>query len=134
VPVKSEVLRPVKSSGDLASKTSAMINGGNCSGALEMSANYVDNPSCKDADAIYNAGVAVECMAWGETNDMSSQAKELDKALKYYKRAAALKPSDPDMNKAVGDVSYTLKTAYSSGKRQGKAGEILDQYKAPSGY
>jgi hypothetical protein len=138
VPVKSEVLRPVKSSGDLAAKTSAMINGGNCDGAYEISENYVDNPSCKDADALYNAGVATECMAWGQTNDMKTQAAQLTKALKYYKRAAALKPSDSDMNKAVGDVSYTIKTAYSSMERQTKTKKSMDktfeQLKAPGSY
>ena len=133
VPVKSEVLRPVKSSGDLASKTASMINGENCAGAYEISANYVDNPAYKDADAIYNAGVAVECIAWGE-NDMAGQARELDKALKYYKRAAALKPSDQDMNKAASDVSYTLKTAFSSLKRQGKTRENFDKLKAPGSF
>ncbi len=120
VPVKSTILRPVKGISGMAKGASDMINAGNCIGAYEVLKPMADSPTCRDASVLYNAGVALECMAWNNANDMNTQQQYLSKALKYYRRAAMLKPGDLDIQKAMGDVSYELNTAFSASKRQKK--------------
>jgi len=134
VPVKSTVLRPVKGMTGMAKSAADMINAGNCIGAYEILKPMADSPACKDAAVLYNAGVALECMAWNNANDINTQQRYLSKALKYYRRAAMLKPSDQDIQKAMGDLSYELSTAFSSAKRQKRTKKLLDEFKTPTGY
>lgn len=135
VPVKSSVLRPVKTGGgDLAGKAAQMIDLGNCRGGYEMAKPAASAPDCRDADLLYNAGVAIECMAWSTAHDQKTQEKYLTKAGEYYRRAAMLKPEDADMQKAMNEVLYELDTFFASFKRQKKTGKALDEYKAPTGY
>jgi len=134
VPVKSRVLRPAKMEGTWAKKAAAMINAGNCRGAYEVLKLLADNPNCTDAGIIYNAGVALECLAWNEANDQPTQARYLNKAMEYYHRAAFLKPNDADMQRAVRDVSYELETVFASFGRQQKTKGLLKEYKTPTGF
>lgn len=73
-------------------------------------------------------------MAWNNANDTNTQQRYLNKALKYYRRAAMLKPSDLDIQRAMGDVSYELNTAFSSSKRQIRTKKLLEEFKTPTGY
>ncbi len=132
VPVKSTVLRPVKGLTGMAKSAADMINSGNCVGAYEVLKSMANSPGCKDAYVLYNTGVALECMAWNSANDIRTQQRYLEKALKYYRRAAMLKPSDPDIQKAMGEVSYELNTAFASKKRQRRTKKLLEEFKAPS--
>ncbi len=134
VPVKSSILRPVKSGSELANKAAAMINAGNCRGAYEIIKPFVDNPQCNDANLLYDAGVALECMAWNEANDINTQASYLNKALGYYRRAAMLVPTDQDIQRAMRDVSYELDTAFAAFKRQKKTKELLQEFQTPTGF
>ncbi len=134
VPVKSTVLRPVKGLTGMAKSAADMINSGNCVGAYEVLKPMANSPSCKDAYVLYNTGVALECMAWNSANDISTQQRYLSKALKYYRRAAMLKPGDPDIQKAMGEVSYELNTAFASLKRQHRTKKLLEEFKTPEGY
>lgn len=135
VPVKSSVLRPVKmGEGDLAVKAAQMIDSGNCRGGYEMAKPAASNPNCRNADLLYNAGVAIECMAWSIAHDQKIQERYLTKAGEYYRRAAMLKPEDADMQKAMSEVLYELDTFFASFKRQQTTGKALDPYKAPTGY
>ncbi len=135
VPVKSSVLRPVKTGGgDVAEKAAQMIDSGNCRGGYEMAKPAASAADCRDADLLYNAGVAVECMAWSIAQDQKTQEKYLAAAGGYYRKAAMLKPEDSDMQKAMNEVLYELDTFFASFKRQKTTGKTLDQYKAPTGY
>jgi len=134
VPVKSTTLRPVKGMSGMAKGAADMINAGNCIGAYEVLKPIADSPACKDVNVLYNTGVALECMAWNNANDMNTQQQYLTKALKYYRRAAMLKPGDTDIQKAMGDVSYELNTAFSAAKRQKKTKRLLEEFKTPTGY
>ena len=134
VPVKSSVLRPIKTDGDLADKAAQMIDAGNCRGAYEVVKSVANNPNCKDSALLYNAGVALECMAWNAANDQKTQVRYLSKAGEFYKRAAVLNPGDKDMQKAMKEVFYELDTFFASFKRQKATGKSLDEYKAPKGY
>ncbi len=134
VPVKSTILRPVKGLSGMAKSAADMINAGNCIGAYEILKPMADSPGCRDSAVLYNAGVALECMAWNNANDTNTQQRYLNKALKYYRRAAMLKPSDPNIQRAMGDVSYELNTAFSSSKRQIRTKKLLEEFKTPTGY
>ena len=135
VPVKSSVLRPVKTGGgEVAEKAAQMIDSGNCRGGYEMAKPAASAPDCRDADLLYNAGVAIECMAWSTAHDQKTQEKYLTMAGDYYRKAAMLKPEDPDMQKAMNEVLYEVDTFFASFKRQKTTGKALDQYKAPKGY
>ncbi len=134
VPVKSTILRPVKGLSGMAKNAADMINSGNCIGAYEILKPMADSPRCKDSNVLYNAGVALECMAWNNANNINTQQLYLNKALKYYRRAAMLKPNDVDIQKAMSEVSYELSTAFSSTKRQKRTKKLLEQFKTPTGY
>ncbi len=134
VPVKSTILRPVKGTSGMAKSAADMINNGNCIGAYEVLKPIADSPGCKDVNVLYNAGVALECMAWNNANDMNTQQLYLQKALKYYRKAAMLAPQDYDIQKAMGDVSYELNTAFSATKRQKKTKKLLEEFKTPTGF
>ena len=135
VPVKRTVLRPVKTGGDeLVEKSGQMIDGGNCRGAYEAIKPVVKSPDCKDADLLYNAGVAVECMAWKRAIKQETQARYLQEAEKYYRRAASLAPEDGDMQRASREVSYEVETFFVSGSAQSDTRRERDRYKAPTGY
>lgn len=134
VPVKSTILRPVKGMAGMAKSAADMINSGNCIGAYEVLKPIADSPGCKDESVLYNAGVALECMAWNNANDLNTQQLYLQKALKYYRKAAMLAPQDYDIQKAMGDVSYELNTAFASTKRQKKTKKLLEEFETPTGY
>ncbi len=134
VPVKSTVLRPVKGLTGMAKNVADMINSGNCVGAYEVLRSMADSPMCKDAKILYNAGVALECMAWNNANSTRTQQRYLNKALKYYKKAAMLAPNDPDIQKAMAEVSYELNTVFSATKRQIRTKRLLREYKSPTGF
>jgi len=134
VPVKSSILRTVKSDSEPSKKAAAMINAGNCRGAYEVIKPLVDNPKCQDAPLLYDAGVALECMAWSDANDINTQTLYLNKALKYYRKAAILRPTDQDMQRAMRDVSYELDTAFSAFKKQKKTNSLLQNYSTPTGF
>lgn len=134
VPVKSSVLRPIKTDGDLTNNAAQMIDAGNCRGAYEILKTAANNPKCEDPALLYNAGVALECMAWNAANDQKTQVRYLSKAGGFYKRAAVMKPEDREMQKAMKDVFYELDTFFASFKRQKTTGRSLDEYKAPKGY
>ncbi|MCD6293688.1 MAG: hypothetical protein J7M20_01930 [Deltaproteobacteria bacterium] len=108
VPVKSNVLRPVKTGGDLVDKAALMIDAGNCRGAYEAIVSAVNNPNCKDAELLYNAGVAVECMAWNGAYKSNDRTVYLQKAKEHYHRAAMMNPGDADMQKASKEVTYEV--------------------------
>ena len=134
VPVKSTVLRPVKSGGGLASSVADMINAGNCIGAYEISKETASSFKCKDPDILYDTGVALECLAWNNANDVRSQHRYLKRALKYYRRAAMLSPNDTNCQRAMSEIYYELNTVFTSTKRQKRTKRILQQYKTPTGY
>ncbi|MBW1734223.1 MAG: hypothetical protein JRJ09_08890 [Deltaproteobacteria bacterium] len=134
VPVKSRVLRPVKSGGDLADKGAQMIDAGNCSGAYEVLRAAAGNQDCDDAALLYNTGVALECMAWSAANDQKTQVRYLKRAGEFYRRAAVIDPGDREMQRAMKDVTYELDTFFASFERQKATGRSLDQYKAPTSY
>ena len=95
---------------------------------------FVKSPDCKDADLLYNAGVAIECMAWKRAIKQETQARYLQEAEKYYRRAAALAPEDGDMQRASREVSYEVETFFVSGSAQSDTRQERDRYKAPTGY
>lgn len=135
VPVKRTVLRPVKTGGDyLVEKSARMIDGGNCRGAYEAIKPIVKSPDCRDAEMLYNAGVAVECMAWKRALKQETQARYLQEAEKYYRKAANLSPDDGDMQRASKEVSYEVEAFFVSRGAQNDARKERDRYKAPSGY
>jgi hypothetical protein len=134
VPVKSSILRPVKTDGELAARAAQMIDAGNCRGGYEVVKPVADNPKCKDPDLLYNAGVSLECMAWNSANDQKTQVGYLKKAADFYRRAAILNPGDVDMQRAMKDVFYELDTFFDSFKRQKATGKSLDEYRAPKSY
>lgn len=135
VPVKRTVLRPVKTGGgDLVEKSGQMIDAGNCRGAYEAIKPVVKSPDCRDADLLYNAGVAIECMAWKGTHDQKKQTIYLQEAERYYQRAAALAPSDGDIQKASREVSYEVETFFVATSAQDETQKEKDRYKAPTGY
>jgi len=134
VPVKSSVLRPIKTDGDLASKAAQMIDAGNCRGGYEVVKSVASDPQCKDAALLYNAGVSLECMAWNSANDQKTQVGYLKKAADFYRRAAILSPGDVDMQRAMKDVFYELDTFFASFKRQKATGKSLDEYKSPKSF
>lgn len=135
VPVKRTVLRPVKTGGDeLVDKSAQMIDGGNCRGAYEVIKPIVKSPDCRDADLLYNAGVAIECMAWKRAISQETQARYLQEADKYYRRAALLAPDDRDMQRASREVSYEVETFFVSGGAQGDTKRERERYSAPKGY
>lgn len=134
VPVKSKVLRPVKSGSELSGNAAAMIDAGNCLGAYEILKTAVNSPACEDADTLYNAGVALECWAWNASNDQKNQYQYLKKADEYYGRAAMLRPGDGDIQKAKGELDYELSTFFSSFDRQDDTKKTLEDLKAPKGF
>ncbi|EFK06882.1 conserved hypothetical protein [delta proteobacterium NaphS2] len=135
VPVKRTVLRPVKTGGDeLVEKSAQMIDGGNCSGAYETIKPVVKSPDCRNADLLYNAGVAVECMAWKRAIRQETQARYLQEAEKYYRRAANLSPEDSLMQRASRELSYEVETFFVSGTAQSNTKKEKDRYKAPGSY
>jgi hypothetical protein len=135
VPVKRTVLRPVKTGGDeLVEKSARMIDGGNCRGAYEAIKPVAKSPDCRDADLLYNAGVAIECMAWKRAIKQETQARYLQEAEKYYRKAAGLSPDDGDMQRASREVSYEVETFFVSGSAQNDTRQERDRYKAPTGY
>jgi len=134
VPVKSQVLRAVKSGSDLSGKAASMIDAGNCMGAYELLKPVVTNPACEDVDSLYNAGVAVECAAWNAVNDQKTQFQYLKKAGEYYGKAAVLRPGDPEIQQAKGELDYELRTFFSSFERQDKTQKTLDDLKAPKSF
>ena len=135
VPVKRTVLRPVKTGGDqLVEKSAQMIDGGNCSGAYEAIKPVVKSPDCKNADLLYNAGVAVECMAWKRAIRQETQARYLQEAERYYRKAANLSPEDDHMQRASRELSYEVETFFVSGTAQHDTKKEKDRYKAPDSY
>jgi hypothetical protein len=135
VPVKRTVLRPVKTGGDeLVEKSARMIDGGNCRGAYETIKPVAKSPGCHNADLLYNAGVAVECMAWKRAIKQETQARYLQEAEKYYRRAASLAPDDQDMQRASREVSYEVDTFFVSSGAQNDTRREKDRYQAPSSY
>ncbi len=135
VPVKRTVLRPVKTGGgDMVENSARMIDGGNCRGAYEAIKPIVKSPDCKNADLLYNAGVAVECMAWKGAINQKIQTRYLQEAEKYYRKAAMLAPEDGDMQKASREVSYEVETFFVSSEAQNNTRQERDKYKAPTGY
>lgn len=135
VPVKRTVLRPVKTGGDdLVEKSARMIDGGNCRGAYEAIKPIVKSPDCSNADMLYNAGVAVECMAWKGALKQETQARYLQEAEKYYRKAASLAPDDGDMQRASREVSYEVEAFFVSSGTQNDTQKERDRYKAPTGY
>jgi hypothetical protein len=135
VPVKRTVLRPVKTGGDeLVEKSARMIDGGNCRGAYEAVKPIAKSPDCRDADLLYNAGVAIECMAWKRAIGQETQARYLQEAEKFYRKAARLAPADGDIQRASREVSYEVETFFVSSGTQRDTAREKDRYKAPSGY
>jgi len=135
VPVKRTVLRPVKTGGDeLVGKSAQMIDGGNCRGAYEAIKPIAKSPDCKNADLLYNAGVAVECMAWKRAIKQETQARYLQEAEKYYRRAASLAPEDGDVQRASREVSYEVEAFFVSSGAQNDTRREKDRYQAPKGY
>jgi hypothetical protein len=135
VPVKSSVLRPIKTDGgELAGKAAQMIDAGNCRGGYEVARAAAEDPKCKDAALLYNAGVASECMAWNAANDQKTQILFLNRSRDFYSRAAVMKPADKDIQRAMNDVSYELDTFFASFERQKTTGKTLEEYKTPKGY
>ena len=135
VPVKRTVLRPVKTGGDeLVEKSARMIDGGNCRGAYEAIKAVSKSPDCRDADLLYNAGVAIECMAWKRAIKQETQARYLQEAEKYYRKAAGLAPDDGDMQRASQEVSYEVEAFFVSDSAQNDTRQERDRYKAPTGY
>ena len=134
VPVKSQVLRSVKSGSELSAQAAAMIDAGNCMGAYELLKPVVSNPACEDADSLYNAGVAAECAAWNAANDQKTQFQYLRKAGAYYGKAAMLRSGDKEIQQAKGELDYELQTFFSSFERQEKTKKTLDDLKAPKSF
>ena len=135
VPVKRTVLRPVKTGGDeMVEKSAQMIDGGNCRGAYEAIKPIVKSPDCRDAEMLYNAGVAVECMAWKRALKQDAQARYLQEAEKYYRKAASLAPNDCDMQRASREVSYEVEAFFVSSGAQNDTRQERDRYQAPTGY
>jgi hypothetical protein len=135
VPVKRTVLRPVKTGGDkLVEKSGRMIDGGNCRGAYESVKPVAKDPGCRNADLLYNAGVAVECMAWKGGIKQETQARYLREAEKYYTKAANLAPGDGDIQRASREVSYEVEAFFVSRSAQHDTAREKDRYKAPTGY
>jgi hypothetical protein len=134
VPVKSSVLRPIKTDGELTNRGAQMIDAGNCRGAYEVLKTAANDQKCDDPALLYNAGVALECMAWNGANDQKTQVRYLTRAGEFYRRAAVMKPEDREMQRAMKDVFYELDTFFASFKRQKTTEKTLDEYKAPKGY
>ncbi len=134
VPVESSVLRPIKTEGELALKAAQMIDAGNCRGGYEVVKPVANDLQCKDPALLYNAGVALECMAWNVANDQKTQVRYLTQAKDYYLRAAILRPEDADMQRAMKEVSYELDTFFASFKRQKATGKSLDEYRSPKSF
>jgi hypothetical protein len=134
VPTTSTELRPIKGGSELAENAGKMIDGGNCSGAYEGIKAVAQSPQTNDANLLYNAGVALECMAWNAANDQKTQVDYLKKARAMYQRAAFLKPGDADMQKAAKEVTYEVETFFASFERQKKTRDTLKQYQGPKSY
>lgn len=134
VPVKSNVLRTVKTGGDLVEKAALMIDAGNCRGAYESIAPAVNNPNCKDAELLYNAGVAAECMAWNGAYKSNDRTAYLQKAKEHYQRAAMINPRDADMQKASKEVAYEVDINIIATESGGKIKKEMKKYNAPKSY
>ena len=136
VPAKVTVLRPVKGGLGIVGKISDMIDAGNCEGAYQLVKKKIDSKGgeIKDADLLYNAGVALECMAWNTTEDISQRIDYLKSALRYYRKASLIKPSDTDIQRATKEVSFNIKVLLRAIKNQKKAKDFLKSFGAPSGF
>lgn len=134
VPVKSNVLRPVKTGGDLVEKAALMIDAGNCRGAYEAIVPTVNNPNCKDAELFYNAGVAAECMAWNGAYKSNDRTVYLQRAKEHYQRAAMMNPGDADMQKASKEVAYEVYIDIIATESGGKIKKEMRKYDAPKSY
>jgi len=134
VPTTTTELRPIKGGSEMADRAGKMIDGGNCTGAYEGVKAVAESPQSKDADLLYNAGVAVECMAWNNAQDQKAQTRYLRKAKELYQRAAFLKPGDSDIQKAAKEVSYEVDTFLASFERQKKTRDVMKEYQAPKSY
>jgi hypothetical protein len=134
-PVKVSILRPVKGFCGESKRVANMIDSGNCKGAYQMIKKEVDSPECRNVYLLYNAGVALECMAWSTANnDIRQQIKYLRQALRYYTKAGELNPNDPDIQRAISEVSYGIRVMTSAIKRQKKTKRVLQELRTPTGF
>ncbi len=135
VPVKMSILRPVKSGYGKLREVANMIDSGNCKGAYQIIKKDINAPGCKDAHKFYDAGVAMECMAWSIANDNpDQQISYLKMALKYYTKAGELDPDDAEIQRAISEVSYSVKVLLKAAKRQKKTKKLLEDLKTPAGF
>ena len=118
-PIERLAYRPVRSGSSEHSESSAkLIDFGDCQSALDILEPYIKANS-NDLDALYNAGVAYECLAKKALHE-NQAVRFLSKAESCYKRVIMAHPNE-DVSRAKQQVSSTLEI-YEIG--QGKREEV----------
>jgi hypothetical protein len=105
-PIEHLAYRPVRSgSSDHSESSAKLIDYGDCQSALDILKPYIKENS-NDPDALYNAGVAYECLAKKALHE-NQAIRFLVKAEACYKRLIMARPSE-DVSRAKQQVSSTL--------------------------
>ncbi len=118
-PKKKTVYRPLKSGMGPSSRIAELLDGENCELARDMAAEHVKNQP-EDLDALYDLGVAYECLA-RQSKDQEAKIVNLRKARSVYAQYVMQDTSDQDALQAMKDVSTSLKLFAAAAEKQEKA-------------
>ena len=132
VPQKVQTLRPIQGvSGDLA-RANDLLLAGNCLDALLLLEQHL-GPNPKDTKALYNAGVAAECIATKE-RDQDRKQRALKASVDYYKQVLELGKADADMQRARKEALSTLEFYLRVTDSGTKQRQQRDEFKSPKGF
>ena len=108
IPQKVRILRPVKSGNGDIDKIADLIDQGNYELAIKLGKKAISKKKEVPAELYYNLGVAYEAKAWHQ-DGLENQLKYLKLAKTYYEKAAEIKTDDPDINRAVRELTDEIK-------------------------
>lgn len=116
VPKKVKTLRPVFGASGDAARISDLLNGGNCKLALSL-AKIALKKNPNDKNLLYNAGVAIECLASNTINQQQKVAL-LEKAQSYYLQALHLDSDQEEIQRAEMEVEIQRELYKETFRRQ----------------
>jgi len=108
IPQRVRILRPVKNGSGVIDKIANLVDQGNYELAIKLGKKAISKKKEIPAELYYNLGVAYEAKAWHQ-DGLENQLKYLKLAKTYYEKAAEIKTDDPDINRAVRELTDEIK-------------------------
>ncbi|WP_319759135.1 hypothetical protein [Maridesulfovibrio sp.] len=116
-PKRIHIYRPLRTGGEGLSRVAKFIDSGNCDIALDALGDTLSADQ-KNTDALYDVGVAYECMARKSISE-DERLNYLARSNAVYRKAIALGDDSEDLLKAASQVKQSL-SLYAKGKSKAK--------------